>query len=57
MWRKKITDLMADVLRFTVRGAFLIDAIILSLSSIYITARFCIHLVDWMDRTVFGNPW
>ena len=56
-WRKKITDLLADLLRFSVRAALLFDVILLSIASVYITARFCWHFIKWLDRILFANPW
>jgi len=57
MWRKKITDLMADVLRFTVRAAILIDGIAISVTSVYIIIRLCIHTAQYLDKVWFAEPW
>ena len=56
-WKTNITQHLANVLRFIVRGAILMDAIILALASIYITARFSARAIQYLDRVFFSNPW
>lgn len=56
-WRQQITDLMADVLRFMVRGALITNAIALSVASVYVTIKLCWFSVQWLDRVIFAHPW
>jgi hypothetical protein len=56
-WKLKITDQWAEKLRFTVRGTLFINAILVSISSIYVVAKLLWFLVCFLDRTVFAHPW
>jgi len=56
-WRRRATEVMADILRFAVRGALLIDGIMISLASIWIVAKLCWFSTRYLDRVVFSAPW
>ena len=56
-WKLKITDQWAEKLRFTVRGALFINAILVSIASIYIVAKLLWFMVRFLDRTIFAHPW
>jgi len=56
-WKLKQTDRWADKLRFSVRGALFVNAILLSLGSIYIVAKIVWFFIRFLDRTVFSQPW
>jgi len=56
-WKLKPTDQWADRLRFIVRGAMFCNAILLSLASIYVTARVCWFVLRFLNRTIFSAPW
>lgn len=56
-WKPKITDGMANVLRFLITGAILLDAIIFSVSSIYFVAKFAFRLIQYLDRIMLSKPW
>ena len=55
--RAKVTDILADILRFAVRGAILIDGIAIAMASVYITAKIAWFTVRFLDRTLFSAPW
>lgn len=56
-WRQRTTELLADYLRFVGRGAFLVNGILLALASLWFTAKFLWHLIQFLDRTLFSKPW
>ena len=56
-WKPKLSEHLADVLRFITKGALLLDCILLALASIYITLRFCFRAIQYLDRVIFSNPW
>lgn len=56
-WRRAIIDQWAEKLRFTVRAALFVNAILISLTSIYLVAKALWFLVGFLNRTVFAHPW
>lgn len=56
-WRASIVNSLADLLRFLVRGALIVDAILLASGSVYVTAKLCWFTVQWLDRVLFSTPW
>jgi len=56
-WRQKITDALADLLRFAAIGALLIDGIALAVASVYVTTKLCWFSVQFLDRWLFAEPW
>ncbi len=56
-WKQKMTDGLADGLRFCVRGALLLDGIILSLATIYVTLKLAFFTARYLDRVWFSHPW
>lgn len=56
-WGRNITDKLADVLRFAVRGALLIDGIAIAVASVYVVVKLCWFTIDYLDRSVFAEPW
>lgn len=57
MWRQKMTEVLADLLRFSVRGALMINGILLALATVYFVAKFLFFTLRYADRTVFSAPW
>lgn len=57
MWHRKITDNLAEVLGFCVRGALMTNAIILALASIYIVAKLTWFSIRALDVLLFSKPW
>lgn len=56
-WKLKITDSWVEKMRFTVRGILFINAILLSLASVYLLAKLLWFLLALLNRTVFSRPW
>ncbi len=56
-WKQKLTDHLADVLRFLSRAAFLICGIALSVAATYLIVKLCWFTVKYLDRTIFNEPW
>jgi hypothetical protein len=56
-WKPNITENLAQALRFLVRGAILLDGIILALASVYLTLRFSYRAIQYLDATLFSKPW
>ncbi len=56
-WRQKLTDLLADLLRFAIHGALLLNGIIVSIASIYVVFKVVRFGLAFLDRTIFSEPW
>ena len=56
-WRQKVTECLADVLRFAIHGALLVNGIALAVSSVYLTIKLCWFLLQFLNRTMFAAPW
>jgi hypothetical protein len=56
-WKRLVTDGLADALRFCIRGALILDGIILALASIYVTSKLAFFWIRYLDRVWFSSPW
>lgn len=56
-WRKKVTDNIADILRFTAHLFFAFDVIALSVFLFWFITRFIWHFAQYINHHLFGNPW
>ena len=56
-WRKKVTEHIADILRFTVYAFFAFDAIVLSGFLFWFITRFIWRLAQYINHYVFSNQW
>jgi hypothetical protein len=56
-WKRLVTEGLADVLHFCIRGALILDGIILALASIYVTGKFAFFLLRYLDRVWFSSRW
>jgi len=56
-WKTTVIDVLRDGLRFCAGACILIDGILLSVFSVWFVARFLWHLVAWLNRTLFLEPW
>jgi len=56
-WKDKLTDRLADTLRFCIHGALILDGIILALASIYITSKLTYFTLRYLDRVLFSSAW
>jgi len=56
-WRQRTTDLLADILKFSVRGALLLNGIMIALGSCYVTGKLVVYSVRFLDRWLFAKPW
>jgi hypothetical protein len=56
-WNLKPTDRWAENCRFAVRAALFIDVLLVSLATIYLTAKMLWFLIRFLNRTVFASPW
>ena len=56
-WKQKVTDGLVDSLRFSIRGALILDGIILALASIYLTSKLTFFALRYLDRVWFSSPW
>lgn len=56
-WKIKITDQWAEKGRFAVRAILFLNAMILALASVWLTAKFCWFVIRFLDRTIFSAPW
>jgi len=56
-WKQSITDSLANTCRFLVRAGILIDAILLSLFSVWFVVRLLWFSLRALERTLFSKPW
>jgi len=56
-WKQTIVTVMAEGLRFFGRACILIDVILISVFSVWLTSRILWHAAGWLNRTVFRCPW
>ena len=56
-WRQKVTDVLADVLRFSIQAAIIVDGIALSVGSVYVISKLVWYSAKYLDRTIFAHPW
>jgi hypothetical protein len=56
-WKPKLTDQWADKCRFAVRAALFVNALLVSLATIYLTAKCLCYLLRFLNRTIFASPW
>ena len=56
-WKQTAIAILADMLRFLGRAALLVDAILLSVFSVWLVWKLVFHSADWLNRTIFSSPW
>jgi hypothetical protein len=56
-WKKSIADQWAEKGRAALRAAMFVNAALLALASIYITAQFIWHFIGFLNRVVFSTHW
>ena|GEM_PF-2091004 len=56
-WRKRLTDHIADVLRFAAALFLALDAIVLSGFLFWFIARFIWRFAQYIDHCWFQSPW
>lgn len=56
-WKQTTITLLADLLKLSARMCIFIDGILLSLFSIWLCAKILYFAINWLNRTIFGNPW
>jgi hypothetical protein len=57
MWRPQATDRLTDYLRFLVRAIGFVIGIAVAISLAYIAVKSCFFGVDYLDHTLFSQPW
>ena len=56
-WRTRLTDTLADTLRFMAKACMLISGIALSVAGTYIVLKLAWFFSRFLDRTIFSEPW
>jgi len=56
-WRKKLTDNISDVLRFTTYIFLALDGIALSAFLFWFLAKFIWRFAQYIDYKIFETPW
>ena len=56
-WRKKITENIADVLRFTAQLFIAFDVIALSVFLFWFVVMFIWRFAQYINHKLFVNPW
>jgi len=57
LWRQRIMDLLAEILRLGVRCAIIIDGFAITAASVYVICKLCWFTIRYLDRTIFSAPW
>ena len=56
-WRKKITDNIGDILRFTAHIFIAFDVIALSIFLFWFITLFIWRFAQYINYKIFENPW
>ena len=56
-WRSRLTDDIGERLRFIGYAFLILDGVVLSLFTLWLTAKFLWFLGCWLDRVMFSSPW
>jgi len=56
-WQQRITDLLVEVLRVTVRVVILLNVLIAAVGSVYFVSKLVYFALRWLDSTMFSEPW
>jgi len=56
-WRKKVTDNIADFLKFAAHLFFAFDVIVLSMFLFWFITKFIWRFAQYLDHKLFENPW
>ena len=56
-WRQKATEIIADVLRFSIYGSLLVAGISLSVAICYVVSKAAYFTVQYLNSTLFSRPW
>ena len=56
-WKRQFIEHIADTLRFIGYMFLFFDAIILSVFTLWFTAKFIWFFARWLNRVMFQNPW
>lgn len=56
-WRQRVTDCLADILRFAIHGALLVNGIAVAVASVFVVVQACWFFLRFLNRTIFSEPW
>ena len=56
-WKQTALEKLGEALGFLGKACLIIDAILLSVFSVWFVGNFLWHLCGWLNRTLFGQPW
>jgi len=56
-WRKKVTDNIADFLKFAAHLFLAFDVIVLSMFLFWFITKFIWRFAQYIDHRFFENPW
>ncbi len=54
-WRNTVTDWLADILRLIARAGLLIDAILISIFSVWFVYKGCAKLMELLNGWLFAS--
>ena len=57
MIRKKITELVIDLMQNAVKGILLITSISIASFICWLVYNILTHLAQWLNNTIFSSPW
>ena len=57
MIKRQFIAILLEVMRHAARGIFLATGIFIALFACWFVFRFLSHLKQWLDATVFDQPW
>ena len=56
-WREDHSLEWLNWLRFAVRSTWVLCAFIIGMFLLYLTARVTMHVIDYLERSLFSSPW
>ena len=56
-WKESIAEAWRDALRLLAGSLLLVNAILLSVFSVWFVANFLWQLRAWLNHTLFGKQW
>ncbi len=57
VWTPPAPERFAEYLRFVLRAEVLIGGISVTVALLYVVLKLCWFFVQYLDRTLFANPW
>ena len=56
-WKSSTLEFLGDAMRFVGRACLILDVILISVFSVWFTAKILWNLGSWLNRTIFQSAW